>query len=280
LDEFLQIQRESDVLDPLQSAWINWSRSNRRALLRYFGATVTAEDFIAYVAAVTSHPAFTNRFIEDLRTPGIRVPLTADPALWAEAVELGRRVLWLHTRGERCADAKAGRPRSAPDATDPECRPLVQRAIPGSKSSYPDELTYDAKTQVLSIGGGQIGPVPQEVIDYEVSGMNVLRRWFGYRRATRPQSRGEQSALDDVRPQTWPSAYTTDLIELLRVLALVVELEPNQAELLDKIMDADRITVADLTEAGVLPVSDAARKPFAKSRAKKDSDPQLGLALD
>jgi hypothetical protein len=154
-------------------------------------------------------------------------------------------------------------------------------AIPDTADLYPDEMSYDPETETLSIGEGQVAPVPQGVVDYDVSGMNVLRKWFGYRRATRPQSRGEQSPLDDVRPTTWPSAYTSDLVELLRVLTLVTDLKPAQAELLDKVMDSSHITVADLTAAGVLPVPDGARSPLPKiSRAQSVHGAQMGLALD
>ena len=39
---------------------------------------VSAEDVVAYVAAVAAHPAFTARFHDDLATPGLRLPITAD----------------------------------------------------------------------------------------------------------------------------------------------------------------------------------------------------------
>jgi len=239
---------------------------------------VTAEEFLSYVAAVTSHSAFTERFAEDLRTPGIRVPLTADAGVWADAVELGQQVLWLHTRGQRCVAPEKGRPAGPPDVTDPTRRALVTVAIPDTAETYPDEMTYDHGTQTLFVGEGQVTPVAAAVVGYGVSGMNVLRKWFGYRRATRPQSHGDQSALDDVRPKTWPSAYTTDLVELLRVLTLVTDLEPAQAALLDRVMETQHITVDDLTIAGVLPVPEAARSPLPKvSRAKSPGHPTLAL---
>jgi len=150
------------------------------------GEPVSAEDTLAYIAAVTAHPAFTTLFAEDLRTPGIRVPLTADKAVWDNAVTLGRSVLWLHTRGQRCVDASQGRPKGAPRVVDPERRPMVAVAIPDTDDKMPDELTYDPDTRTLTIGEGRIAPVAPEVVAYEVSGMNVLRKWFGYRRATRP----------------------------------------------------------------------------------------------
>lgn len=32
--------------------------------------------------------------------PGVRIPITAQPKPFVKAVELGRRVIWLHTLGE------------------------------------------------------------------------------------------------------------------------------------------------------------------------------------
>ena len=243
------------------------------------GVPVGAEDALAYIAAVTAHPAFTTRFADDLRTPGIRVPLTADKTVWDDAVALGRNVLWLHTRGQRCADAAHDRPQGAPKVADPERRPMVTTAIPDTDDKMPDELTYDPATQTLSVGEGRITHVPPQVVAYEVSGMNVLRKWFGYRRASRPQARGEQSLLDDVRPTSWPSAYTSDLLELLHVLTLVTDLEPAQTALLDKVMEGPRITVTDLTEAGVLPVTAHARTPLPKLIKNTMNANQLGLPL-
>jgi hypothetical protein len=234
------------------------------------GKSVSAEDLLAYVAAVTAHPAFVERFSEDLRTPGIRVPITSDSAVFDSALELGRRVLWLHTRGQRCVDVTAGRLKGAPNVTDRTRRPMMVVPIPDTVAKYPDDdIAYDPATLTLSIGEGRIAPVSQAVIDYEINGMNILRKWYGYRRRTRPQARGEQSALDDIRPTTWPSEYTTDLLELLRVLTLVTDLEPAQAELLNRVVESLQITVTDLTAADVLPVPDEAREPLPKlSRPK------------
>jgi hypothetical protein len=53
---------------------------------------------------------------------------------------------------------------------------------------------------------------------------------------------------------------TTELLDLLNVLGRCVALQPRQAELLDEIMASPRITVADLEDAGVLPVPAAATK--------------------
>ena len=64
-----------------------------------YGEAVTAPDIVAYVAGVAAHPAFTKRFQHDLSTPGLRIPLTADGKLFAEAATVGRKVIWLsHVR--------------------------------------------------------------------------------------------------------------------------------------------------------------------------------------
>lgn len=234
------------------------------ALTLRLGQALTAVDVLAYIAAVTAHPAFTNRFVEDLRTPGIRVPLTTDTDVWTDAVTIGRTVLWLHTRGERLTDPAAERPAGAPRIADPDRHPKVTVAIPDTDDAMPDTLHHDPATKTLAIGGGRIAPVEPAVVDYEVSGMNVLRKWFSYRRGTRPVARGQQSPLDDVRPTSWPPVYTTDLLDLIHVLTAVTDLEQTQADLLDRVMAADRLTVTDLTDAGVLPVPPDARKPLAK----------------
>jgi hypothetical protein len=233
---------------------------------------VSPEDVLAYIAAVAAQPAFTERFAADLRTPGIRVPLTADPDMWQRAVGLGRRVLWLHTRGRRFPDPAEGRPPGPPTVEDPARRPFLVEPIRGAAGQLPDELTYDEDTRTLTVGGGKITPVEPEVVSYQVSGMNVLRKWFGYRKASRPQARGEQSPLDDVRPTAWPPAYTTDLLELLHTLTLVTDLEPEQAALLNDVLAAELVTVDELTAAGVLPPSAVARRPPQRRRPPEDAN--------
>ncbi len=78
-------------------------------LAEVYGRAVSAPDLMAYLAATIAQGAFTARFAEDLVQPGLRVPLTADPGLFNEAVEIGREVIWLHTYGERFADPGADR---------------------------------------------------------------------------------------------------------------------------------------------------------------------------
>jgi hypothetical protein len=116
---------------------------------RYEG-DITPEDVFAYIAAVAAHPAYPARFAVDLVQPGLRIPLTADPTLFAEAVALGRQVIWLHTFGERFADPRAGRPASPPrmtKGTGPTIPP--GGAIPSTPQSMPNTIDYDATAHRL-----------------------------------------------------------------------------------------------------------------------------------
>jgi hypothetical protein len=232
-------------------------------------AVPTAEDLLAYVACVVAHSGYTSRFREELRNPGVRVPLTADPALWTEAVAAGRQLLWLHSYGERLVDRSAGRPPESPRLPSGQ-QPMIIEAIPDEPGRMPESISYDPGTETLRVGEGQIRPVPPQVWEYEISGMKVVRKWFAYRKVN-PGGR-RSSPLDDVVPDRWPASFATELLELLNVLGLCVELEPVQEHILDRICQHPVITIADLTQARVLPVKDSARKPIFLSQ-----DEQLAL---
>jgi hypothetical protein len=110
-------------------------------LAKVFAQPVKAEDVMAYLAAVMAHPAFVARFKADLVRPGLRVPLTADAKLFAEAATLGREVVWLHCYGERFADAAAGRPKGAPRLPK-DSAPFIpaKGEIPGAPEPLPDTM--------------------------------------------------------------------------------------------------------------------------------------------
>lgn len=219
------------------------------------GLFVSAEDLFAYIAAVAAHPGYTQRFAADLATPGLRIPITADAALFAEAVSLGRRVIWLHTFGERFVDATRQRPAGPPRMPHGQ-RPQVPAGgtIPNTPEGMPDTLSYDPVLKRLNVGQGHIAPVSLAVWEYEVSGKQVLVQWFSYRRKNRerPQigDRRRPSPLGDIQPDYWLPEYTTELLNVLNVLGLLVELEPQANELLGRICAGSLITQAMLEAAG------------------------------
>jgi Type ISP C-terminal specificity domain/N-6 DNA Methylase len=228
-------------------------------LLTYLGQRyqghVSVEDLMAYVAAVAAHPAFTTRFSSDLVTPGLRIPLTADGELFATAAELGRTVIWLHTFGERFADLSRGRP-AQPPRLPPGDAPRIPAAgaISQDPTAMPDTIDYDATNRRLLIGHGYIGNVAPHVWHYEVSGTQVLRHWFSYRKANRGRptigDRRPPSPLGDVKPDHWLAEYTTELLNVLHVLGRLVELEPAQADLLEQVCSGQTISVDELRAAG------------------------------
>ena len=71
------------------------------ALGTNYGFTPSCEDFAAYVYAVLGGQSYTKRFWNELETPGPRVPLTKDGTTFAEAANLGRELIWLHTYAAR-----------------------------------------------------------------------------------------------------------------------------------------------------------------------------------
>ena len=88
-----------------------------------------------------AHPAFTARFQDDMSTPGLRIPVAADGKLFAEAVEVGRKVIWLHTFGERMTDSEQGRPAQPPRLPAARApRIPIAGAIPESKEAMPDTI--------------------------------------------------------------------------------------------------------------------------------------------
>jgi hypothetical protein len=203
---------------------------------------VTAEDFLAYVAAVAASPAYTARFQANLTQPGLRIPLTAQLKLFATAVELGRRLIWLHTFGERFADRKEERP-PGPPRLPKDRAPRIPKngAIPDDANDMPDEIAYDESKGRLLVGKGFIDNVPPAVWNYEVSGKQVLTQWFSYRKKNRERpiigDRRPPSKLGEIQPDHWLAEYTTELLNVLHVLGLLVELEPDQANLLEAICE-------------------------------------------
>lgn len=238
-----------------------------------FGRPVGAEDAFAYISAVAAHPAYIERFRGDLSTPGLRIPLTADAATFFAAAELGRRIVWLHTFGERFADPSNGRDPGAPRLPVGR-RPQVPKggAIPTTAEGMPDTLTYDAEKQRLMVGRGFIEPVPPAVWHFQVSGKQVLVQWFSYRKKHRERpiigDRRKPSPLGDIQPDHWLAEYTTELLNVLNVLGLLVDLEPQADALLARICAGPLISEADLRDGGVffpeghMPATSPAQQSF------------------
>jgi hypothetical protein len=225
------------------------------ALASRFGCTVTAPDVLAYTAAVVSHPAYTRRFTEELKTPGIRVPVTADPQLWQQAVATGKDTVWLHTYGAAYSGAErpTGSIRLPPG--DPN-QPLCTKAV----TAMPTTVAYDAYKCAVLVGDGEFAPVRHEAWEYSVGGRNVIKSWFNYRK----KDPGGKKAypLDLIHPDSWEPDWISELVDLLTVLTRLTTLEPIQADITARILSGSLLTAADLETAGTRwPKSRQDRKP-------------------
>jgi hypothetical protein len=197
------------------------------------GPELTSDSWIRYLAGVAGTTAFFEHFREDLSVPGIRVPLTVDPAMFQRAQKLGEAALWAHTFGERGANP------ADLNLVDPPALPqLVRRPI---EHSMPDGFTYDSKTGTLAFGEGRVDHVDTRVIDYTTSGMPVLRKWFGYRKA-KPTGRAS-GELSEINATEWLDEWTDDLVEILTSLTWLVALEAPAADLLADIVAGPLLTL-------------------------------------
>ncbi|WP_210586420.1 type ISP restriction/modification enzyme [Streptomyces sp. GESEQ-35] len=164
----------------------------------------------------------------------LAVPLTEDPELWALGVESGHRAIRLMCRDGERPKLPGGR------------RPYVRAPLP----TRPHTLHYDREEETLHVDEGRISPVPPEAWDFEVSGVRVLEEWFTVRTAP-----AEPGTLQAIRPTTWPQTWTSDLLELITVLALLSEVPPLPDPL------TSPVTTTDLHKAGILPPPDPTRRP-------------------
>ena len=217
-------------------------------LTKTYGREITPEDFAAYLYGVLAHPAFTERYSEQLETRELRVPMTKDWDLFEVLREAGVKLLRLHSYGERFVPD--GEPRGRVPTGSARCT----KAIPGTADDYPESFRYDAAARTLHVGLGKFAPVALEVFEFEVSGLKVVQSWLRYRRKN--GAGRKSSPLDKIHPEQWTSEFTTELLELLWVLEATVEGYPKQRDLLEAVLAGDCFRTDELPV-----VPDEMRKP-------------------
>lgn len=214
---------------------------------------VTPEDLAAYVYGVMAHPAYQERFEVPLQTPGPRVPMTADPDLFREAVDRGAELLWLHSWGQRYRGPNRGI--NVPI--------LAGWSEPVSKiPTAAAEIVYDADKGEIHVGDGIVTGVTPAVWEFSVSGFPVLQRWLQARTARgigRSSNPKLATPLDRIRPSAWEDDWNDELLELVSILILTVESYPAQAGLLD------RIVAGPLIAADSLPTPSASERKVPKT---------------
>jgi Type ISP C-terminal specificity domain len=205
-----------------------------------YGYKVNAEDLFAYAYAVLANPGYVEMFWEELSTPGPRLPLTKNAALFDKAVNLGCKLIWLHTFGNRMVQKR----KRAGEVPQGKARCL--KAIPQAKAAYPEEFSYNAVSREIQFGGGLFGPVAPEVWESEVSGLKVVQSWLAYRR--RSGAGKWSSTLDEIRPILWTAQLTDQFLQMLWVLEHTVALYPDLQRLLEEIVEGDCLLASGLPQ--------------------------------
>lgn len=224
-----------------------------------FEREVSPENFFAYVYGVLAGE-FSSRFAMELEVPGPRIPITKDADLMAQIAELGGRLIWLHTYGERFV------PPGEKYGGIPLGNAKCTVAVPGDEANYPETYEYKEEARRLEVGDGVFEPVAPEVWEFSVSGLQVVRSWLSYRMK---EGAGKRSSkLDEIRPQTWPAPFTEELCRLLWIIEETLKLTPQLSSLLDRIVEGP------VFDAGELPRPDEAERAAPKP---KPDDEQLSL---
>ncbi|MGH2971889.1 MAG: type ISP restriction/modification enzyme [Gaiellaceae bacterium] len=209
-------------------------------LQREIGLELRPEDLFAYGYAVLSAPRYTGDYAQELEIPGPRLPVSRDATLVREAIELGSRLIWLHTYGERFVplDERAGR--------IPPGRALAAVAVPSDPDRYPTSHRYDPEREELHVGEGLFAPVSADVRAFSVSGLDVIGSWLDYRMQ---EGAGRRSSyLDTIRPSEWTVEFTEELLRLLWIVEHTVAMGPRLDELLTAIVSGRTVRAAELPQ--------------------------------
>lgn len=233
------------------------------ALTARLGTEVSVEDLAAYAMGILGHGGYTETFSEALEGSPARVPMTADPELFARAVAIGEKLLWLQSYGERYTSPER------PKGRVPRLPGIGWSAPVSAIPDRPQDITYDSVRQELTIGDGVVTGVRPEVREFNVSGLNVLDKWLGARTVKGIGRAAGKAAtpLDRIRPHRWADEWNDELLDLLRVLTATVEQQDEQSQLLSDILEAELISARGLP----MP-SDAERKVPATIKRDLSAD--------
>ena len=224
--DVMPLFRDADANDP------NVNPGLLATLSETLHTDIEASDLVAYVYGLGGTSAFSERFSEELSEAAgpIHIPITTDRDLFERAVAFGRDLLWWHTWGERFAPAGQSR------------LPAGLAREVAAVEGMPEKFDYNSAAQRLIVGTGAFEPVSEEVWNFEVSGLRVLRSWLGYRMKKR---KGRKSSpLDDIRPTRW--TQSSELLLLLSIVEHTVEVTPKATELLGEIVSGPLISASDL----------------------------------
>jgi hypothetical protein len=227
-----------------------------------YGCEVNPEDLLAYCYTLLASPSYVQRFSEELTIPGPRLPLTRDGKLFARIAAAGRRLIWLHTYGARF------RPAGERNGVVPRGTARNTRRISADPASYPETFGYDEPIRTLHVGSGAFAPVLPELWRFSVSGLEVLKSWLSYR--MKAGAGRTSSDLDKIRPESWTSELTRELLYLLWILEATVAIYPDLEKHLAAVIAGPVFTADDLPKP-----SDAERLPPKAGADEEHGHPTL-----
>ena len=233
----IPLWRDSDATEP------NVTEGLLDPITEAHGAPTAPEKLFAYAYGILAQPSYLKSFWDELDPPPPRLPITKDGALFARVADHGARLLYLHTFATRFSGPKD-------DGFIPQGDARCTRAV--SREVYPADFTYDYLNRAIRVGDGEFAPVAPAVWDYSVSGLQVVKSWLDYRK--REPTGKKSSPLDDTLPERWD--FTEDLLELLWVLEVTIDLQPEGAALLEEVCASDLFTADELPTP-----TDQERKP-------------------
>lgn len=231
-----------------------------------YGEGVTPEDLLAYCYGVLSHPMYTEMFVTELEGSVPRVPVTKDADLYHQARDLGKKLMWLHTYGERLV------PKGMKVGTVPPGQASCNQGISDDPEHYPEKFQYEPKTDTLVVGDGEIAPVSEAVWDYEVSGFKILNSWLSYRMKN-PAGK-KSSPLDGIGPEKWTSDMTEELLTLIWILEHTIEINRQQAEIFKSVIAGPLFEIKELPKP-----KPEDREPPTTGEVRKPGKPSLKDAL-
>lgn len=215
----------------------NISTALLSALDEKYARDISGFEVAAYVVGLLGTSAYTKQFEDELAESTAHVPFTADVELFDKVVDFGRRIIFEQTWGERGAQLNEfGQP------TGQRFRGSATIGSPTTSEDYPESWSYDAETNRLTVGDGRFDHVSPEVIAFEVSGMNVVSSWLGYRMKN-PAGKSS-SPLDQIQAATWQ--HDTELLELLWQLEFMIHAEEVGNQLLQEVLASKKISPKDL----------------------------------
>lgn len=229
-------------------------------------ADISTEDLFAYAYGVLAGSDYTERFRRELETPGPRIPLAADPGLFAEVAEFGAELIWIQTFGERFDGERS----MSFDEFLAE-KGIVWRQQPSRLPETANATSYEASTSTLRVADGELAGVSTEVWEFQVSGLPVVKKWLGYRTANPAGRAGRSSSpLDHTRATSWCLEWTDELVEVCAVLQATIDRIPTGSRLLDRVCEGELIKTDQLPE----PPENLRKPPRVKRRSV-----QSGLEL-